>query len=91
MSPSRNSNTARAAARLFSLSWKPDGGPTLGTTFSSNSRRTSSHNALMHPFSTFGLPVRFRQFDVARHRQTSSSSNASILFPFNLRLEYWKE
>ena len=45
---------------------KTDGGPTPGITFSSNSRRTSSQNALMHPFSTFGLLVHFRQFTVAR-------------------------
>ena len=55
MSPSCNSNTARAAARLRSLSWKTGGGPTPEMTFSSNSRRTSSHNAMMHPFSTFGI------------------------------------
>ena len=66
MSPSCNSNAARAAARLCSLSWKTDGGPTTGITFSSNSRRTSSHNALIHRFSTFGLLVHFRQFAIAR-------------------------
>ena len=66
MSPSCNSNAARTAARLCSLSWKTDGGPTPGITFSSNSRRTSSHNALMHPFSTFSLLVHLRQFAVAR-------------------------
>ena len=37
MSPSCNSDAARAAARLCSLSWKTDGGPTPGITFSSNS------------------------------------------------------
>ena len=47
-------------------SWKTDGGPIPGITFSSNARRTSSHNALMHPFSTFALLVHFRQFAVTR-------------------------
>ena len=90
MSPSCNSNAARAAARLCSLSRKTDGGPTPGITFSSNSRRTSSHNALMHPFSTFSLLVHLRQFAVARPciypgRPSCGVGGAGLLGPGGLR------